>query len=381
MEEEHLPPRQAADKAIRQVSGALVAIVLSLCAVFVPVAFISGITGAMYKEFALTIVIAIVISGIVRPHADPGALRHPAPATCPARAKNRFFRSFNRGFDRVRSRYLGAAGRIVARPRSWIAVFLVVVVLTAAAVPQGARRVRSLEDKGFFVLAVQLPDAASRQRTEASGDAGREDRAGGFSVMSSVTLLGLDLLTFSPADQQRHHVRAGQALERAQAASPRASTPFWGGSTPARSGSRRRSRSGSISPRFRAWAGTSGLEMNLQARTGADYRTFAGIAQKFVQDANALPEVQGATTQIRADVPQVYVTIDKDAPTRAGWGRPDLQHAPGDALHALHQRLQPGRTHLSGCRRRRKPNSARSPRISADSTSEARAATWCPSRR
>ena len=65
MEEERLPPRLAADKAIRQVAGALVAIVLSLCAVFVPVAFVSGISGAMYKEFALTIVIAVVLSGVV----------------------------------------------------------------------------------------------------------------------------------------------------------------------------------------------------------------------------------------------------------------------------------------------------------------------------
>ncbi|HEU5217386.1 MAG TPA: efflux RND transporter permease subunit, partial [Gemmatimonadales bacterium] len=120
MEEEGLPPRLAADKAIRQVSGALVAIVLSLCAVFVPVAFIGGITGALYREFALTIVIAIVISGIVALTLTPALcatlLRKPVGDTT-----NRFFQVFNRGFDRVRTRYVSAAGKIVARPRTGLA--------------------------------------------------------------------------------------------------------------------------------------------------------------------------------------------------------------------------------------------------------------------
>ena len=158
MEEEHLPPRQAADKAIRQVSGALVAIVLSLCAVFVPVAFISGITGAMYKEFALTIVIAIVISGIVALTLTP-ALCATLLRTSHSETTNRFFLAFNRGFERVRTRYLGASGRIVARPRTWMAVFLVMVVLTLLLFRKVPGAFIPPEDKGFFVLAVQLPDA------------------------------------------------------------------------------------------------------------------------------------------------------------------------------------------------------------------------------
>src|SRR4029079_5554061 len=128
MNEEHLRPREAADKAIRQVAGALIAIVLSLCAVFVPVAFLSGITGAMYKEFALTIVIAVVISGLVALTLTPalcaGLLRHSTAETT-----NRFFRWFNSRFEGVRGRYVGGAGGVLSRPRRGFAAFLVMVAL------------------------------------------------------------------------------------------------------------------------------------------------------------------------------------------------------------------------------------------------------------
>src|SRR6185369_11826375 len=165
MEEEHLPPKLAADKAIRQVAGALVAIVLSLCAVFVPVAFLSGITGAMYKEFALTIVIAVVISGLVALTLTPalcaGLLKHSTAETT-----NRFFRWFNTWFDRTRGRYVRGAGGIIARPKAGIAMFLVVVGLAVLLFRKVPGAFIPIEDKGFFVVSINLPDAASRQRTD-----------------------------------------------------------------------------------------------------------------------------------------------------------------------------------------------------------------------
>ena len=318
MEEEHLPPRQAADKAIRQVSGALVAIVLSLCAVFVPVAFISGITGAMYKEFALTIVIAIVISGIVALTLTPalcaGLLQH-----SPAETESRFFQAFNRLFERIRTRYLGAAGRIVARPRSWIAVFLVVVGLTLLLFRKVPSAFIPLEDKGFFVLAVQLPDAASRQRTEAVVTKVEKIVLADPSIMSSVTLVGLDLLTFS------QQTNSATMFVRLKPWSQRSGKSQSLDGILARIngqlfGIKEALSFGFNFPEIPGLGRTSGLEMNLQARTGVDYRDFAAIAQNFVRDANALPEVQGAVTQIRADVPQIYVKIDQDAAYARGVG-------------------------------------------------------------
>ncbi|HEY9519395.1 MAG TPA: multidrug efflux RND transporter permease subunit, partial [Gemmatimonadales bacterium] len=311
MEEEGLPPRQAADKAIRQVSGALIAIVLSLCAVFVPVAFISGITGALYREFALTIVIAIVISGIVALTLTPALcallLR---PTGGPTR--NRFFRAFNRGFDGVRTRYVDAAGKIVARPRAGLAVFLVIVGLALLLYRKVPGAFIPEEDKGFFVLAVQLPDAASRQRTEEVVARVEGIARADSSVESVVTLVGLDLLTFSQqTNSATMFVRVKPWGERKR--KDQSLEAILGRVNGQLFGIKEALSFGFNFPEIPGLGRTSGLEMNLQARAGGDYRAFARMAQQFAREANALPEIQNVAALIRADVPQLYVTVNQDA--------------------------------------------------------------------
>ena len=311
MEEEHLPPREAADKAIRQVSGALVAIVLSLCAVFVPVAFISGITGALYREFALTIVIAIVISGIVALTLTPALcatlLRAPAGET-----KNRFFRAFNRGFDRARNRYVDMAGKVVSHPRAGMAAFLVMVVLAVLLYRKVPGAFIPEEDKGFFVLAVQLPDAASRQRTEEVVAQVEQIVLADSSVQSAVTLVGLDLLTFSQqTNSATMFVRVKPWEERTR--KEQSLEAILGRVNGRLFGLKEAVSFGFNFPEIPGLGRTSGLEMNLQARAGGDYRDFARIASSFAQDANALPEIQNVTALIRAEVPQLYVTVNQDA--------------------------------------------------------------------
>ena len=318
MDEEHLPPRQAADKAIRQVAGALVAIVLSLCAVFVPVAFISGITGAMYKEFALTIVIAVVISGLVALTLTPALcatlLRHSAAETT-----NPFFRAFNRWFDGTRHRYLRAAGWMVGSPRAGFAMFLVMVVLVGVLFKRVPGAFVPSEDKGFFVLAVQLPDAASRQRTEQVVSRIEKMLLADSTVEKVNTLLGLDLLTFSQQTNSAtmfirlkpwsERTRKDQSLD---AITNRVNFQLYGMKDAIAFGFN--------FPEIPGLGRTSGLEMNLQARAGQDYRQFAGVVQSFVQDANKLPELAGAVSLVRADVPQLFVKVDKEAARARGVG-------------------------------------------------------------
>src|SRR2546422_8416813 len=105
---------------MRQVSRALIAIVLVLCSVFVPVAFLAGITGLMYRQFAITIVIAVVLSGIVALTLTPAlcaVLLKPTDAARKSGALlSRLFDRFNRGFRAATERYLSAAGRGIHRP-------------------------------------------------------------------------------------------------------------------------------------------------------------------------------------------------------------------------------------------------------------------------
>jgi len=259
-----------------------------------------------------------VISGIVALTLTPALcatlLRH-----APGESKNRFFRAFNHGFDRVRTRYLGAAGRLVGAPKAGVAVFLVMVVLTFLLYKKVPGAFIPPEDKGFFVLAVQLPDAASRQRTEDVVKRVEQIVLSDSSVASAVSLVGLDLLTFSQqTNSATMFVRVkpwGQRKRKDQsldAIVDRVNGRLYG--------IKEAFSFGFNFPEIPGLGRTSGLEMNLQARSGQDYQAFAGVAQSFVRDANALPEIQGVTTLIRADVPQIFVKVDQDAAYARGVG-------------------------------------------------------------
>jgi hydrophobe/amphiphile efflux-1 (HAE1) family protein len=316
MEEEHLPPRLAADKAIQQVAGALVAIVLSLTAVFVPVAFLGGITGALYKEFALTIVISIIISGIVAltltPALSAALLKHSTAETT-----NRFFRAFNNWFDGTRRRYVRRTGKIIGRPRTWMALFAVVIALTVVLYRRVPGAFIPEEDKGFFVMALQLPDAASRQRTEEVVNRIEQAALRDPAIAATTTLVGLDLLTFSQQTNSATifvrlkpwHERKAKNLSLPATLGRMNGVMF---------GIKEAFGFAFNFPEIPGLGRTSGLELNLQARTGQDYASFVGQVQGIVQDLNKLPEVQGAASLARANVPQLYVKVDREVAQARG---------------------------------------------------------------
>jgi multidrug efflux pump len=164
MHEEKLPAREAAIRAMGEVSGPVVAIVLVLCAVFVPIAFLGGLTGELFRQFAITISIAVALSGLV-------ALTM-TPALCVAilknehKQENRFFAWFNGWFHRVTGRYVG--GVSVLLRRGLLALLLVsgMVAITAGLWRATPGSLVPDEDQGFYIAAVFLPDGASLQRTE-----------------------------------------------------------------------------------------------------------------------------------------------------------------------------------------------------------------------
>ncbi len=197
MATEGLPPRLAADKAIRQVGSALVAIVLVLCSVFVPVAFIGGVTGAFFKQFAMTIVIAVVLSGLVALTLTPGALRA-APQGHERDAHDgllRLVQSRLRSRDEpimsaLSTRYSVDRRRGSARSRCFIALAgLLWTRIPTAFIPT--------EDKGYMAMSIQLPDAASLQRTEAVVANVEKIIRTEPAVQNIVALVGLDLLSQS----------------------------------------------------------------------------------------------------------------------------------------------------------------------------------------
>ncbi|MGS1077968.1 efflux RND transporter permease subunit [Pseudoxanthomonas beigongshangi] len=174
--EEGATPLEAAHLAMKEVSGPIIAIALVLCAVFVPMAFLTGVTGQFYKQFAVTIAISTVISAINSLTLSPALAAkllkpHGAPKDAPARIIDRLFgwlfRPFNRFFKRSSERYEGAVSRALGRRGAVFAVYALLLVgagVMFKAVPAGFI---PLQDKLYIIAGVKMPEGASIERTDA----------------------------------------------------------------------------------------------------------------------------------------------------------------------------------------------------------------------
>ena len=165
-------PKEAAINAMTEVSGPIIAIVLVLCAVFVPVGFLGGITGQLYKQFAITIATAVTISGFVALTLSPALCALVLRPRQEVRKGvgglfDRGFAIFNSGFDWMRAKYVVVAETIVRRSVLAVAVFGVILLLSALLLRILPASFLPDEDQGYFLTMVQLPDGASLQRTDA----------------------------------------------------------------------------------------------------------------------------------------------------------------------------------------------------------------------
>jgi multidrug efflux pump len=321
MATEGLPPRLAADHAIRQVASALVAIVLVLCSVFVPVAFIGGVTGALFKQFAMTIVIAVVLSGIVALTLTPALCALILTESNEAHTTG-FFGWFNRVFAKATRGYTGAVDSVLGRPAAWFGVFAVLLVLAGFLWKRIPTAFIPTEDKGYMAMAVQLPDAASLQRTEATvGNIEKIIRTEP-SAVNIVALVGLDLLSQSnstngatvflnlkPWEERSKHDALDSIAARMNGKlfAMRDATAF-----------------GFNLPEVPGLGLTAGVEINLQNRNGQDIRDFAQHVQEFSQAVNQLPAAGGLNSSFRANVPQVFVTVDRTSAKARGVNLTDL---------------------------------------------------------
>ena len=315
MATEKLPPREAADKAIRQVASALVAIVLVLCAVFVPVAFIGGVTGALFKQFAVTIVIAVVLSGLVALTLTPALCSLLLKESNEANTTG-FFGWFNRTFARGVNNYAGVVDSALGRPRAWLGAFLVMIALAGLLWKRVPTAFIPTEDKGYMAMSVQLPDAASLQRTEEVVAQIEKIVRAEPAVVNIVALTGFDFLS--------------------GAGSTNGATIFlnlkpWGERGPADQldkiaaringklfGLKETMAFGFNLPEMPGLGTSAGVELNIQNRSGQDIRSFAQRVQEFRDASNKLPAAAQLNSSFRSSVPQVFVSVDREAAKARG---------------------------------------------------------------
>ena len=307
---------------MREVSGPIVAIVLTLVAVFVPIAFLGGLTGELYRQFAVTISISVVISGLV-------ALTL-SPALCVMLLKpgvhepNAFFRAFNRGFARVTHGYVDGVVWVIRRAALVLTVFAIMVAFTVWLWQKTPGSLVPDEDQGFYISAVILPDGASLERTDRAVKQVEEAIRANPNNLDIVAFTGFDFIgggfrnnaatlfvTQKPWDQRE--VTAAQMV----------------GELFGRTMGMKEALVFAFNPPAIFGLGTAGgFEFYLQNRGGGGARRLPEVTQAFLAKANQDPMLGGAQTLWRATSPQLFVDVDREKVEEARrLGRRGVQHA------------------------------------------------------
>ncbi len=214
MTTENLPAPQATEKAMEEVTRPVIAIVLVLTAVFMPVAFMGGLVGEMYRQFAVTIAVSVVISGFVALTLTPALcallLKHDHMV------KNRFLEAFNRWFERVTHRYESGVRFVMRRAAMAAGVFVVMLVVVVGLFRALPTSLAPSEDQGYVFVIGFLQDAASLDRTVQVGRGRGRGRAQPSCRCERGGGGGHGPADSGDEDQQRHHLVADEAVGRAQ---------------------------------------------------------------------------------------------------------------------------------------------------------------------
>jgi HAE1 family hydrophobic/amphiphilic exporter-1 len=316
--EHGMSPKEATFKAMEEVSGPVIAIAIILAAVFVPTAFIPGITGRLYQQFAVTIAVSVVIS------AFNALTLSPALASLLLRPKKQsrgplavFFRWFNKVFDRCTAGYVSTCGLLIRKSAVSLLLLLGITVFTGFLGKQIPTGFLPDEDQGYMYGGVQLPDAASLQRTDEIMKKAEEilsktpgvkyySSIVGYSMLSQVqnTYSGFFFITLEDWAARK------KPEEKYEAVMAHLNKEF-------------KNITGAMGfafspPAIPGVGASGGVTFILEDRAGKDIAFLADNVQKFLAAARERPELAGVTSTFRPSVPQVSVNVDRDKVLKQG---------------------------------------------------------------
>ena len=327
-------PKQASIDAMQELFGPIIGITLVLMSVFLPPAFMPGITGQMYRQFALVIAATALISAVNAVTLKPTQCALWLRATNPNRRKNIFFRGFNSIYERLERVYLGVIRAIGQRSRLMVLVALGLIALAGWGLTKIPTGFLPTEDQGYIMVAVQAPDAASLERTEkamdeiaraglqtpgvkhsiAIGTGGPSPLDGDVSLANAgiVYLMLKDWSERGKAEDLQHIYRnLATRLTSIQSARTRLLRP----------------------PPIQGLGATDGFQLQVELTDGSyNFARLQTVTDRFVQDANTRPEVEDTFTAFRANVPQLSLSVD---PSQAATLNVDV----GDVYNLLQSAL------------------------------------------
>jgi hydrophobic/amphiphilic exporter-1 (mainly G- bacteria), HAE1 family len=316
--EHGLSPKEATLKAMDEVSGPVIAIALILAAVFIPTAFVPGITGRLYQQFALTIAISVIIS------AFNALTLSPALSALLLRPKKKsrgplgfLFSAFNAGFSHATNGYVSLCALLIRR--SFLAVLFLILVLVASGwlgkrIPAGFL---PDEDQGYLYANLSLPDSASLERTDDAAKKVEEillkipgiekvTTVSGYSLLSSVTST-YNAFFFVTLKEWKERKSPEEHVQHIIASANRALNSLPEG------------RAFVFPPPAIPGIGTSGgVTFMLEDRSGRDVPFLAEQTKTFMQEAAKRPEIARITTTFIPAVPQIFVRVDRDKVLKQG---------------------------------------------------------------
>jgi len=302
--EEKLSPIKAAVKSMEQVSGAVVAIVLVLCAVFLPVAFLGGIAGEMYRQFAVTVAVAVVISGIVALTLTPTLC---AILLKSVHKESTFFKPFNRGFQKLTNVYSSMVNLTLRHKIIGTLLFaatIAIVVVLLRVVP--ASFVPS-EDQGYVISAVIMPDGATLGRTTKTTEAVRSEIAKDTAVAHEFAVNGFDLIGGgNKTSAATVFVRLKDWSERETTAEGIVAKLF-------RIGAQQPDGMAiAFNPPAISGLGSSGgFEVYVQSRSDSDPMRLSAVVNNFMDALRKESKLTSINSFFRPTVPQLFVEVDE----------------------------------------------------------------------
>lgn len=314
--ESGLSPVDATERAMAEVQGPVVAIAFVLAAVFVPVAFLGGMMGVLYKQFALTIAIAMALSAFVALTLTPALcamMLKPKKESNSEGVLDRFFAWFNRVFDRTRKGYVGIVSRFIRKARTAVVFLLIVCGLTAIIYRNLPSTFVPDEDQGYMMIAIQLPSGASTNQTQKVVDkiqqAAQKEIKGQSAVMS---INGFDILA-GGANSNGAVVFVGmkdwsQRPGMGESVAAAVGTMFRVGAMEAPEAT-----VVAINPPALPGLGNvGGWSLQLQDMSGHSDTELNDIVNAVLAEARTRPELQGVRTTFKINAPSYQYEIDRE---------------------------------------------------------------------
>ena len=320
MEEEHLSPYEATKKAMEGLTGALIATSLVLAAVFVPVSFLSGITGQLYRQFSVTIAVSVLLSAVVALTLTPVMCSLILKPHDPTKKKNKMFRLINHWIDKGNHKYVGFIKVAIKNPRRIMAAFGMVIVVIFVLYKLIPSSFLPSEDQGYFTVELELPEGSTIERTRVVSEravdylmkndaveyvqsvVGSSPRVGTSQARSTLTVI---LKNWA----ERNKVSIDEVMEYARnefEKYPECKVYL------------------STSPVIPGLGTSGGFELQLEARGDATFDNLVDAADTLMAYAQQSSVLTGLSSSLQSEIPQLYFDVDRDRVKLAGVSMADV---------------------------------------------------------